>query len=164
MPEKLLLGEPGGKTAKGMRRRHMFWRLGVNLAKAELYLALQRKAVDDDDGVVRIGQPHAPMEYGLDYFKQLAWAEYIVSEPNKITGEMERKFKLRRGAANEALDLHVYNRAAAEILRLPAWGDKEWTKQYNKIHNALARPLTKEERLARRAEIRKLKLARRKSK
>lgn len=121
--ERLLMGEPGGKTSKGMRRFHKFWRVGTDVAKRELYIALKRLESNPKKEI--FARPHAPIEYKPDHFAELI-SEQIQSKMNARTGRFERTFYLPPRTANEALDLHVMNRAAAGIMRLDEYTEKDW--------------------------------------
>ena len=130
--ENIILSIPGGKTIKRKRRVQKFWRIGTDIIKRELYASLNRMLAEESEegdkptgNKVVFARPHAPVDYDEDYFAELT-AEKIVRRRNPKTGKSELIFYLPTGVANEALDLHVMNRAAAEILRLPDMTTKEW--------------------------------------
>jgi phage terminase large subunit GpA-like protein len=80
------------------------WPLGVDPIKTRIYARLKAEP----------GGPqtmHFPMGLPDEYFEQLT-AERLINVPTKY-GTKRQMFVKRRGLANEALDLEVYNYAAA---------------------------------------------------
>lgn len=107
-----------GKT---IRRGVKVWPVGSSLIKSELY------------GWVRIDPPiagekpftgfcHWP-EYAEEYFKQLC-AERVVTKKNRKGFSAYEWVKDRE--RNEALDVRVYNRAAAAIIGIDRFKQKDW--------------------------------------
>ena len=141
---RLIMGEPGGTTAKGKRRTQSFWRIGVDVAKREIYQALNLMCMnreDDKDGSV-FAKAHAPSDYGLDYFKELV-AEQIVTRTNRYKKHV-RAFVCPEGVANEALDTHVLNRVAAEVLGLPTCEDKDWVSLRGRVDRGIKKKVSPE--------------------
>ena len=91
--------------------------LNVDTLKKELYAHLRRgKNPDEPDPV----HWHTwPQEYDENYFQGLT-AEVLITAKNGKT------FWEKQFARNEPLDLAVYNRAAAIMLRLDAWTPERW--------------------------------------
>jgi phage terminase large subunit GpA-like protein len=104
------------------------WPIAVGLAKSELYGWLKLTRPTDEaraaGAVDPPGSCHFP-EYGDVFFKQLT-AERLMPQKNPH-GFSVYVWVLPPGAENHALDCRVYARAAASLLGLDRWGDKEWT-------------------------------------
>ena len=90
------------KPSKNNAQNCQLWMVGVNNGKDMLHADLQKHEYGP-------GYCHFP-DYPLEYFKQLT-AEHRVSK--KKNGVMITEWKQMR-KRNEALDLHVYNRAVLE--------------------------------------------------
>ncbi len=120
---KLLLSAPGSKLKSNTRRRQRYWKIGTDVAKRELYTAIARQRASGG----RQAACHAPLEYPIDYYQELT-AEQIVSKCDKMTGRMVRAFYLAPRVRNEALDLHVMNRVAAEVLGVGDWSPDKWAR------------------------------------
>lgn len=115
--EKLIVGEPGEKK-RGRRSSAKYWRIGTDWSKRELYHVLH---TDYTEGVS--GRVYAPNDYPEDYYEELV-SERIQTEKGK-DGRTRQIFVLPSRTPNEALDLHVMNRVAAEILQVPYWSDEQ---------------------------------------
>ena len=163
-PEKIILGVPGGKTVKGKRRVQKFWRIGTQIIKFELYGALNRMLIaaaddgQDPESDAVYARPHAPVDYDEDHFKELT-AEKIKRKRNEKTGRTELYFYLPPRAANEALDQHVMNRTAAEILNLPDFTEQQWSHMKAREESRAVRDSAQPE--GTRQERRQAQLARR---
>lgn len=87
-----------------------------NTGGINLFMVGTDAAKDQIYGRIKIQDPgpgymHFPREYGEDFFKQLT-AERVVFEKGV------RRWKVKSGARNEALDIRNYALAALEILKL----------------------------------------------
>lgn len=105
------------------RRAVRVWNLGVSLIKAELYGWL-RMAQPIGEEKIPSGFCHFP-EYDEEYFKQLT-AEKVVVRRNRKGFSIVEWVKERE--RNEALDCRVYNRAAASMVGIDRFRDKDWSK------------------------------------
>ena len=152
------MGEPGGQTLKGQRRKLTFWRTGVAVAKRELYNVLQLMTMDDEsrDNPV-FARVHAPMEYEEDYFEELT-AEKLMKDVDR-KGRIRYLFKCPERQANEALDVHVLNRVAAEILGLPSCEERDWEDMRKRIDRGVKKDISPERQA--RIDARKAKIAER---
>lgn len=118
----------GGKK---LRRGLKLWRIGVGLAKGELYGWLRREAPThpDCDGWP-LGWCHFP-EYAEGYFKGLTAEELVVRlkrAPGRA-GPGRRVYEWTKVRdRNEPLDCRVYARAAAAVVGVDRWGDEEWDR------------------------------------
>lgn len=87
-----------------------------NTGGINLFMVGTDSGKDQIYGRLKIQEPgpgymHFPKEYEEDFFKQLT-AERVVFEKGV------RKWKIKSGARNEALDIRIYSLAALEILKL----------------------------------------------
>lgn len=114
--DKLILGEYRKQISSRIRHLRKFWLIGTDYAKAELYHRLNMICAGESDKIT-MAHPHFPVDYGDEYFEQLV-AEQVVTTRHSKTNRLQRAFKLPNNTANEALDLYVYNRVAAEILNV----------------------------------------------
>lgn len=124
--DRLILGSPGRRSSRTAKRQQA-WLMGTDFAKRELYNSLQAagRAMREGSEEQIVSRPHYPSDYPDEYFKQLV-AEQIRTKKNKMTGRQEQVFYCAPNVRNEALDLHVMNRVAAEILDLASWSEKAW--------------------------------------
>ena len=97
------------KTSRS-RRGFKVFTVGVDIAKSELYGLLRLPKPTSDDEPYPPGYCHFP-EYDPEHFKQLT-AEEI---QKKIINGRSIYYWEKIRDRNEALDLHVYNRAAASF-------------------------------------------------
>lgn len=110
---------PGGRMIRGGVR---LWPVNTSVGKEELYRLLRLGMPD-----VRAGEQwpegycHFP-NYGREFFEQLC-AEQLVT--HTVAGRVTARWEKRRDR-NEALDIRVYARAAAAVLRLEAWPAHRW--------------------------------------
>ena len=125
--DRLILGGYGQQTAKGAgRTKH--WQVGTDYGKRELYNSLRtltEHVNSRDKDQPFYARPHFPIDYPDSHFRELV-SEQIRTLKSKKTNRLEQAFYLPSNTRNEALDLHVYNRTAAEILGLPEWTDERW--------------------------------------
>lgn len=154
----MLIGRPKDVDVKyngrTFRRGVSLWTVGVNNLKSELYGFLNQDVPIDDESFP-IGYCHFP-QYDSEYFQQL-------------TAEEVRRKKDRRGYTtiewvktrerNEALDCRVYNRAAACIVGIDRFGEKDWNKLEGKA--ALVKSIKKDDN---KKEIPKTRKKRKRSK
>lgn len=106
-----------GKT---LRRGFRVWPVGTNLLKSELYSWLRLPRPQKGE-TYPAGYCHFP-QYGEDYFKQLT-AETLVKKT--IRGFLKFEWVKVRDR-NEALDLHIYNRAAASHFGMDRFDEVKW--------------------------------------
>lgn len=76
------------------------------------------------------GAIHFSGDLGRDYFEQLT-AEYKVVK--YVKGYRKTVWDKPKGARNEALDLMVYNLAAAHLLGMHRWKDADWDREQRKV-------------------------------
>lgn len=109
------------------RRGAKYWPVGSSVIKSEIYQFLkQNKPLPGEP--IPVGYCFHP-DYGPDYFKMLT-AEELVSK--KLRGYIKREWvKIRE--RNEALDCHVYNRAAASALGIDRFQEKDWLRLEKEI-------------------------------
>ncbi len=103
---------------KRMQRGHKAWRVGGDIAKAELYGWLRLPL--GEDGVAPPGYCHFP-GHAPEFFRQLT-AEHLVTVVNRKTHRATRHWEQLPNRENHYLDCRVYARAAAAVLgidRLP---------------------------------------------
>ena len=98
----------------------MLWIVGSSLAKGELYGWLRQERPGTGEAVPT-GWVHWP-EYSEEWFQQLTAEELVV----KIVRGFRKPEWVKTRERNEALDLHVYNRAAAAQIGIDRWDDRRW--------------------------------------
>lgn len=108
----------GRKITRGCK----LWKIGVSVAKTELYGFLRQRRADTPGAPYPPGYSRFP-QHSEEYFKQLC-AERLVQVIDK-RGFLKYEWQKMR-QANEALDCRVYARAATAILGLDRWTDQEW--------------------------------------
>ena len=108
---------------KGRRARKGFkvFTVGVDIAKGEFYGLLRLPKPTSDDEHYPPGYCHFP-EYEPEYFKQLT-AEEI--QKTIVRGHSVYHWEKIR-PRNEALDMHVYNRAAASFFGMDRFKKHQW--------------------------------------
>jgi phage terminase large subunit GpA-like protein len=116
------LPSPVDVTVAGrrLRRGYKVWPIGTKTAKSELYgwLKLQPEA-----GMYPAGYCHFP-EHDEEFFKQLT-AEQLV--PHKSPqGFTVLSWELVPGRQNHQLDARVYARAAAALVGMDRFQEKDW--------------------------------------
>ena len=119
-PRSVDVKQSNGRT---FRRGVKYWPIGVSVIKSEIY------------GVLKIDPPvagaptpkglcHFP-EYNEEYFKQLCAEKVSIKNNRKGFTVMEWVKDRER---NEALDVRVYNRAAAAIIGMDRFTEKDWAR------------------------------------
>jgi phage terminase large subunit GpA-like protein len=103
--------------------------IGTHYAKQEIYDALRIES-PVDGGEFPPGYCHHP-KYKASYFQGLCAETRIV----KTNGDVE----WRKDGRNEPLDLHVYNRAAAELSGIAGYNDAAWNELERRLR-ASAQP------------------------
>lgn len=112
IPTKTALRDSGRR----MRKRGLFfYKIGTSLLKKRIYSIFNMSDENYQNEKVwrRIFYPKS---YDREWFEQLC-AEQLIVVRNKITNQSKRVWKKKR-ERNEALDLAVYNLAAAHLLQL----------------------------------------------
>ena len=105
------------------------WNVGTNHVKAEVYGWLKQDMPLDDAAETPHGYCHFP-QYDAEYFEQLT-AEQLVMRVDK-KGYRKYIWEQTR-LRNEALDTHVYNRAAAYVLGVDRWNEDAWAERKAEI-------------------------------
>ena len=112
---ELIRYRPTDKTRQAKKRSSPVYGINVDVAKVELYSKLM---ADYDVAGDRSGLVFAPKDYPDGYFKE------IRAEQMKLDRRPDRTkivfLQPSTSQANEALDLHVYNRACLEVLGIPS--------------------------------------------
>ena len=112
--EKLIKSMPGdvvkNTSSKRVRKREgVYVVLGTDYAKRELYNTLNKNYQEEFEGKV-----YCPTDYPAEYYGEL------VAETMETDKQGRPVFKVHgRSTKNEALDLHVYNRACLDLLGYP---------------------------------------------
>ena len=133
----------GSKRRTGSRRHGKQWGMMVGDIKMELYRTLMTDYKRNADGSLPFGLVFAPIDYPEEYFHEIQ-SENIHKKTTK-TGETHFEFVEKGGIANEALDIHVMNRFAYELLEMPyahalrmksiiAWASR-WRKKDKMVDN-----------------------------
>lgn len=91
------------------------WHVGVSVIKAELYGWLQLNEGES-------GYCYFP-QYSEEYFKGLTAEELVTTKNSKGQNVQAWIKKYRR---NEPLDCRIYARAAAHLVGMDSWTDKQW--------------------------------------
>lgn len=117
-PKQVEVRADGVKLPQGVT----LWMVGSSVAKSEFY-GWMRQDRPDAGAVVPTGWVHWPDAYDQEWFQQIT-AEQLV--PRVIRGFRTYVWEKVR-ERNEALDLHVYNRAAAAMIGVDRWEPKRWT-------------------------------------
>lgn len=108
-----------------------FWPVGVSLIKTELYGFLRQLPPLKVADPYPVGFCHFP-EYSEDYFKQLT-AEKRVSKQIGGRGGRHAVFWQKIYERNEALDVRVYNRAAAFVFGIDRFSEAQWQQLENAL-------------------------------
>lgn len=106
-----------------VRRGVQFWKVGVNHIKAELYGWLKADPPLDGEQMPN-GFCHFP-EYDEEYFKQLCSERAVIRRDRKNRNIIEWVKSRER---NEALDVRIYNRAAASLVGIDRFRPKDWER------------------------------------
>lgn len=96
------------------------WTVGTHVAKSELYGWLRQERPAPGE-LVPTGWIHWP-EYAEEWFRQLTAEQITVKVVRGFRKTQWEKTRER----NEALDLHVYNRAAAAQIGVDRWEPRRW--------------------------------------
>lgn len=125
---QMLIGSPNAvdvwANGKRIRRGLKVWSIGASMAKSELYGLLRLDKPTDDELKVSGYPPgfvHFP-EFGEEYFKQLT-AEQLQRKVIKGFTKFEWVKTYER---NEALDTFILCRAAAAVVGIDRFTDKQW--------------------------------------
>lgn len=115
-----------GKT---YRRSLLLWPVGSSKAKEEIYGWLEAQKPTDEElehsgGKFPFGFCHFP-EYDEEYFKMLTAEELVMKVIKHKTYFEWVKVRDR----NEALDLRVYNRAAASFVGIDRFKEEHWARE-----------------------------------
>lgn len=124
-----------GKIIK--RNGTLLWGYGASIIKSEVYGWLNHDLIEDD--LIPVGFSHFPM-YDEEYFKQLT-AEHL--QKKKTTRGYIKHEWVKKRDRNEALDLFVMNRAAASMIGLDRFEEKDWNKLEKSL--TIVKPLKKDE-------------------
>lgn len=120
VPPKFVEIRRNGKRAnKGVR----VWRVGGDVAKQELYGWLRQRPPIEQDAEHPHGFVHFCQELDDEFFRQLC-AETLTQVKDK-KGFVKYEWVKTR-PRNEVLDMAVYSRAAAFILQLDRYTDRNW--------------------------------------
>lgn len=136
-----------------VKRGQELWKLGVDTAKDYLYPRWKKES--------GAGSIHFPDDLPEDYYKQLV-SEYRVSK--FVNGRKRTVWEKKRGDRNEALDLMVYNLAAAYKLGLHRLTEAQWNKRINLLQTKIEDAQETESEEISSPKTRKKKLRLRKSK
>ncbi len=104
------------------------WTVGSSVIKSEIYGYLNLEK--NQDGSFPAGYCHFP-DYEQSYFKGLT-SERFTKIINKTGNTVFRWVKTLE--ANEPLDCRVYARAAANVLGIDRFTDKDWERLYNQAN------------------------------
>lgn len=107
-----------GKTVEGGAT---LWIVGTALAKSELYTWLKQSRPAADEPVPT-GWMHWPTDYDQEWFEQLTAESLVMKVQRGYRTFVWEKNRER----NEALDLAVYNRAAAAMIGVDRFEQSKW--------------------------------------
>lgn len=116
IPKAADVKHSGKKVSNGVR----VWTVGVSLLKTELYGYLNLNGAGDD-GIYPSGYCHFP-QYSEEYFRMLTAEQLMKRQVNGKTTYVWVKTYER----NEALDCRNYARAAANMIGIDRFKDKDW--------------------------------------
>lgn len=115
--------EGGRKIKRGSR----LWSVSTAGIKSETYRLLRLDPPTDEDlvagGKYPAGYVHLPRDVEAEWCKQLV-SEQLLSSKNRRGFQKLEWQQLR--TRNEALDCRVYARAAAEVIGLPRYTERQW--------------------------------------
>lgn len=117
-PRRIDINWKGTKIKKGVN----LWSIGVSVLKSETYGFLKQNKPTEKEDPFPLGYCHFP-QYDAEYFKQLTAEQLIV---RMVKGRRKYEWEKTRDR-NEALDCHVYNRAAASMVGIDRFGEQEWS-------------------------------------
>ena len=141
--KSIIAYSPGSRRGAGSRKTGRQWGMRVGDIKMQLYRTIMSDYKRNVDGSMPFGLVFAPKDYPDEYFHEIQ-SENIHKKTTK-TGEIHFVFVEKGGIANEALDLHVMNRFAYEVLGMPdahalrmkgieAWASR-WRKKDKMLDN-----------------------------
>ena len=139
------------------------WVMGAPIIKMQLYSVLAVMNERSDKGKIPSGTAFFPQTYPLSHFEELT-AEQVKVSRNKQTGRPVKVFYCPEGKRNEALDLHVMNRFAAEVAGAARFSGEEFDDLFVRLLEQIN--LTREEEESERVPLsvlRKQKSSRRPS-
>jgi phage terminase large subunit GpA-like protein len=118
-PKDVEVSYMGQKLKKGLK----LWTVGVSMIKSQLYGWLKQDppTKESEDQTNPIGYCHFP-QYDEDFFKQLTAEEVQI----KMVKGYRRHEWVKVRDRNEALDLSVYNRAAAAMIGIDRFTEIDW--------------------------------------
>lgn len=119
-PRAVDVKQSNGRT---FRRGVKYWPIGVSIIKSEIYGVLKVDPPIAGAPVPR-GLCHFP-EYSEEYFRQLCAEKVSIKKNRKGFSVMEWVKDRER---NEALDVRAYNRAAAAIIGVDRFTEKDWSR------------------------------------
>jgi len=105
-----------------LKRGYKVWSVVGGIAKSELYGWL-RLETPTAGSAPPPGFCHFP-EYGEDYFREITAEQLMTHKTAK--GYLRLEWELIPGRQNHALDARVYARAAAAVLGLDRFQEKDW--------------------------------------
>jgi phage terminase large subunit GpA-like protein len=130
VPRRVDVRADGGKV---FTKAVQLWMVSSSVAKTEFYGWLRQPRPETPDDVPT-GYLHFPESYDEEWFQQLT-AEQLVTR--FVRGYRQVQWEKTR-ERNEALDLAVYNRAAAAQIGIDRWDDRRW----DSIRKELTRELS----------------------
>lgn len=151
-PRRVDVRSDGGQV---FTKAVQLWMVSSSVAKTELYGWLRQPRPETPDDVPT-GYMHFPESYDEEWFQQLTAEQLVTRFVRGYAVAQWEKVRLR----NEALDLHVYNRAAAAQIGIDRWDDRRW----DMIRKAVTREKSDGEPDGRPPTTASIKVKRRKSK
>lgn len=107
------------------------WMVGSDTAKSLIYGRLRLVTDRSSEETGGPGYPHFSRELPLDYFEQLT-SERLVTR--YVKGRPRSEWVKPAGKRNEALDLDVYNEAAAQLLGLHRMRLADWERRATELN------------------------------
>lgn len=124
-PKNIEYSYRGKKISGGVRLTH----IGVSVLKQELFGFLRNEI--SEDGTTPYGYCHFPQEYFEDYFQMITAEEYVC----EVNQKGQRKYSwIKVRERNEALDTRNYARAAASLLGLDRFKEKDFDALENQYY------------------------------
>lgn len=149
------------KSGKKLKRGLKVWSVGTHKIKSEFYGILKREEITDEElaanaGLFPFGHCHFP-QYGEEYFKQITAESYVKGKRGKHEWVKTRE-------RNEALDLHVYNRAVAAIVGADRFTAKQWERMKQSEPKAVKPPVNPTQTIQNNTQPARVSTVRRRSK
>lgn len=118
------------KRSKKSRPLARVWNIGVNTIKRELFAWFKLEPTEESEGEEKdpFGFCRFPDDYDQSYYKMLC----SESEQVKIINGFPKYYFVKVNERNEALDLRVYNRAAASTLGIDSLTNEGLKNLFNK--------------------------------